>query len=200
MKKIVATAGQIAGSQRKLGWFQLLPNGLYFDFAGLFFGTHTSYHKDGNIFRTSLTADSKPILQGKHLKISDFHGWYQLGIAMISKERVSNNPIVKNKDKRKAEIFEVDLDYFPENTYNVIAELISEDFYPYLNNDEVSKPVDAVEIRIPFGRLSGILTFLGHDHNLIVRADEKNLRVSHFNSRFSANQKGVDYTFEAYGF
>jgi len=52
---------------------------------------------------------------------------------------------------------------------------------------------------LEFGNFSLILTVLGHDSNLLVRADKDNIYVSHFNSRFSANKEGVNYSWEVLG-
>lgn len=50
---IIATRQQIDGARRKLAWFSRTATDLYFEVGGAFIESHTSYHKDGRIFRTS---------------------------------------------------------------------------------------------------------------------------------------------------
>ena len=93
MKQVLATKDEIDGFRRKIGWFKRLGDHLYFDLGGLLMGTHTSYHKDGNIFRTSPATNNKAVLQDKHLRLKEFKGWYQLGITMIAKKQIKGNPV-----------------------------------------------------------------------------------------------------------
>jgi len=199
MRMIVATKEGYGGSQRKVAWFDYRPNGLYFDLGGSLFGTHTSYHRDGNVFRTSPATGNKPKFQGTHIELGNFRGWYQLGVAMISKEKVETNPPLKASDRRKAaRIIELVMGDYPSRTINIVTELISPDFKQYLNRTELAAPPKAITEVLEFGNFSLILTVLGHDSNLLVRTDKDNFYVSHFNSRFSMNQKGVNYSWEAY--
>ena len=161
-------------------------------------GTHTSYHQDGNIFRTSPAMGSKPVLQDRHLRLKDFTGWYQLGMAAISKDLLETNPALKPRDIRKDRLYEIDVDVFPANYLNLVVELISDDFWPHLHHPDVQAPQNSSEIILPFGRLSVVVTVLGHDENLILTADETVIHVKHINSRFSSNQKGAQYSVEAY--
>jgi hypothetical protein len=200
MRMIVATQEAYDGSQKKLAWFDYRPNGLYFDVGGFLLGTHTSYHRDGNIFRTSLATDNKPKFKGTHVGLDNFKGWYQLGIAMIAKEKIETNPPLKASDQKKAaRIIEIVIGNYPSDTINIVTELISSDFKQFLNRTEVATPPKATTEVLEFSNFSLILTVLGHDSNILVRADKDNFYVSHFNSRFSANQKGVNYSWEAYG-
>lgn len=183
---------------KKFGWFKRIGDHLYFDFGGLFMGTHTSYHQDGNVFRTSPVTKHKPVLQDRHLRLKDFSGWYQLGVAAISKDLLATNPPLKPRDARKDFLHNINIGTLPASYINLVVELISEDFWPALRDPEVEAPKDAVEIIIPLGRLSVIVTVLGHDDNLILTADERVLFLKHINSRFSTNQQGVEYSVEAY--
>ena len=200
MRMIVATQEGYGGSQRKIAWFEYRTNGLYFDVGGSLLGTHTSYHRDGNIFRTSPATANKPKFQGTHVELDNFRGWYQLGVAMIAKEKVETNPPLKASDRKKAaRIIELVMGDYPSKTINIVTELISPDFKQFLNRTEVAAPPEAATEVLEFGNFSLILTVLGHDSNLLVRADKDSFYVSHFNSRFSANQKGVNYSWEALG-
>ena len=198
MRIIIATQEDYGGSQRKLAWFDYRPNGLYFDVGGSFLGTHTSYHRDGNIFRTSQATANKPKFLGTHIELDNFRGWYQLGIVMIVKEKVKTNPPLKANDRKKADrIIEFVMGDYPSKTINIVTEMIAPDYIQFLNRTEVATPPEATTEVLEFGNLSLILTVLGHDSNLLIRADKDSFYVSHFNSRFSANQKGVNYSWEA---
>jgi hypothetical protein len=183
---------------KKFGWFKQIGHHLYFDFGGLFMGTHTSYHQDGNVFRTSPATRNKPVLQDRHLRLKDFSGWYQLGMAAISKDLLDTNPALRPRDIRKDRLYEIDVDAFPANCLNLVVELISEDFWPHLRHPDIQAPQNALEIILPFGRMSVVITVLGHDENLVLTADETVFHVKHFNSRFSSSQEGVQYSVEAY--
>jgi hypothetical protein len=200
LRMIVTTQESYGGFQRKIAWFNYRRNGLYFDVGGFLLGTHTSYHRDGNIFRTSPSTANKSRFQGRHVKLDNFRGWYQLGVTMIAKERVEKHPSLKASDRKKAaRIIELVMDDYPSETINIVIEMISPDFKQFLNQPELATPTEATTEVLEFGNFSIILTVLGHDSNLLVRADKDNFYVSHFNSRFSANQEGVNYSWEAYG-
>jgi hypothetical protein len=200
MRMIVATQEDYGGSQRKVAWFEYRPNGLYFDVGGFLLGTHTSYHRDGNVFRTSPATANKPKFQGNHVELENFRGWYQFGVAMIAKEKVETNPPLKARDRKKAaQIIGLVMDDYPSETINIVTELISPDFKQYLDRAEVAPPPEAATEVLEFGDFSLVLTVLGHDTNLLVRPDKDGFTVSHFNSRFSTNQEGVTYSYEAWG-
>ncbi|MFC1990986.1 hypothetical protein ACFLU9_02410, partial [Chloroflexota bacterium] len=130
----------------------------------------------------------------------NFRGWHQLGISMIAKKKVGTHPPLKARDRKKAaRIIELVMGDYPSKTINIVIELASPDFKQYLNRTEVATPPEAVTEVLEFGNFSLILTVLGHDSNLLVRADKDNIYVSHFNSRFSANKDGVNYSWEALG-
>lgn len=195
MRGILATKQYMGGAQRKLAWFKRHPNGLYFEVGGLFQGSHTSYHLDGNIFRTSPATEGRARPQGKRVPLDGFRGWYQLGFSMIAKSRVISNPPVKSRDKKSnIQLQEVDLDLFPSDTLNLFVDLVSIDQARYL----ASPPENAVVMELQFGDLQVLLTVLGHDDNLLVRPTQSGVTVTHFNERYSANQPGRTYTVEAY--
>ena len=89
MRINVITKEQYGGFQRKLAWFDHRPNGLYFDVGGLIFGTHTSYHRNGNVFRTSPATENKAKFEAKHVELENFRGWHQFGVAMIANLDIS---------------------------------------------------------------------------------------------------------------
>jgi hypothetical protein len=126
VKKIYIVSKQrFDGHQRKIAFFQPQPKGLYFDLGGFFLGSHTSYHVDGNIFRTSPATENHPRPDGSHLPLDNFKGWYQLGTSMIKKDSISNKPMVRQRDiKKDIYILEIDLDEFPANTINLVVELL----------------------------------------------------------------------------
>jgi hypothetical protein len=86
----------VSGEKRKLAWFALHGNGLYFEASGLLWGSHTSYHVDGNVFRTSPATGGRPRFHGKQLPLGQFTGWHQLGSVMIEREVLAMNPARRN--------------------------------------------------------------------------------------------------------
>lgn len=196
---IFATQQEYAGCQRKLAWFSKHGNDLYFEIAGFFVGSHTSYHRDGNIFRTSPATENQPQFIGKNLPLKDFTGWYQLGAGMVQKVALSKNPCLKSRDRKDTTVLkEIDLGQFPSSTLNLVVELLHPDSRDLLNSESVRPPLDAHLIVVDAVMPWIILTILGHDHNLLIRPKDKGFVVSHFNSRYSANQPGWQYAFEAY--
>lgn len=200
MRATVATLEAYNGCQRKLVWFSRQPKGLYFEAGQLFVGTHTSYHQDGNIFRTSPATRGRPRKQGWHLPIDQFKGWYQLGIVMALKDQLLNNPCVRNKDRKPADILvEVSIRDLPSPTLNIVLELIEPEQFNLLGNPDVAPPHNAVVHVLKLNNPWVVVTILGHEEDLLVRPQDDGFVVSHYNTRYSANLPGVEYNFEAYG-
>ena len=200
MRATVATLEAYDGCQRKLVWFSRQPKGLYFEAGRLFVGTHTSYHKDGNIFRTSPATLGGPRKQGWHLPIDQFKGWYQLGFTMVLKDQLLNNPCVRNRDRKPADILvEVSIRDLPSPTLNIVLELIEPEQFNLLGNPDVAPPHNAVVHVLKLNNPWVVVTILGHEENLLVRPQDNGFVVSHYNTRYSANLPGVEYNYEAYG-
>lgn len=196
---IFATQKKYSGCQKKLAWFSKHGNDLYFDVGGFFMGSHTSYHRDGNIFRTSPATKNQPRFIGNHLPLKNFEGWYQLGATMVQKSALSKNPNLKSRDRKSQTILkELDLGQFPSNTINLVVELLHPTFQDVLNSESIRPPSDAVLVVVDDITPWIILTILGHDHNLLIKPKKKAFEVSHFNSRYSLNKLGQKYYFEAY--
>lgn len=198
MKVILATEEEYDGAQRKLGWFMLLPNGLYFDMGLLRFGSHTSYHIDGNVFRTSPATGGRATLQGRHVRLDEFNGWHQLGVSALSLRHVVKNSPVKAKDRKKNRITSVSLKQFPADPVNVVVELVSDSYARFLDEPSLRPPTSAIGVSIRLGRVQVLLTLLGHEENQLIKFNDRGYTVHHFNSRFSANRDGVRYDSEAY--
>lgn len=199
MKHIIATAEEFDGFQRKLGWFMHLPKGLYFDVGTLMAGSHLSYHVDGNVFRTSPATNGRAVLIDRHLNLKSFSGWYQLGICGLAKNQIAEKPRLTSRDRRKEKITYIAVDEFPANAINLVVELISESYLKFLEEPNVQPPNHALTLTLPFGHVRILLTLLGHANNRLIEFSEKGIVVNHFNSRFSANQDGLNYKYEAYG-
>jgi hypothetical protein len=199
-KVYVVSKQKYTNTQRKIAFFSRQPNGLYFEVGGFFMGSHTSYHKDGNIFRTSPATGNKARKRGVHIPLKKFKGWYQLGTAMLNREALDTNPGVEQRDlKKNIFIHELDLDMFPSRIINVVVELIEPEEEALLNVSSVAPPPEAKTVIIKDITPWIILTFLGHENNLLIKPEIGSFTVSHFNSRFSTNRKGVKYGFEVYG-
>lgn len=200
MRIIVATKQEIAGFQRKLAWFSFHGHDLYFEMAGMIDGSHTSYHKDGKLFRTSPATKRRASLFGKHVPLSQFQGWYKLGMGMVLKALLSETPKLKNKDW-KGQVYEVDVDQFPSDTLNLVAELLEPDRFDLISTEEMRPPTDALVIEVTASRPWVLITVLGHDHNVLIAPydDEfKGFTVRHFNSRYTASPPGGRISYEAY--
>jgi len=200
MRATLITAERFAGEQRKLGWFALQGLGLYFEAGGLLWGSHTSYHVDGNVFRTSPATGGRARFQGRQLPLSEFASWHQLGVVMLQKEMLDRNPTVKSRDRRAGNVIvEVPMDLFPATALNIVLELVHSSQPHLLSHPDLQPPPEAVEHRMSLGPLNIVATLLGHDTNLLVRPILDGVIVSHFNNRFTANASGVRYAVEAYG-
>jgi len=161
------------------------------------FGTHTSYHRDGNVFRTSPATENKPKFEAKTIELDNFRGWHQFGVAMIAKDNVQNKPCLKGRDRKKAgQIIEISMENFPSKTINMVTEILSPEFEQYLPLPHLAPPPKSVTELLRFTGFSVVLTVIGHDEYLLVRPTESGFAVSHRNSRFSANQKRTTYTYE----
>ncbi|MFB0502056.1 MAG: hypothetical protein ACETVP_06245 [Candidatus Bathyarchaeia archaeon] len=198
----LVTKREYQGCQRKLAWFKKYQNGIYFDIFGFFMGSHTSYHRDGRIFRTSHASDyqTRKEYLGKYLPLDDFKEWYQLGTSMILKSELLKNPCLMKRDRKKALILqEVDLEAYPSDFINIVVEFLEPGKTELLTSKDVAPPPDATILVISSVQPWIVLTILGHEHNLVIKPKEDGFIVHHFNSRYSTNLPGVKYRFEAYG-
>jgi len=203
VKIIIATKQEIGSSQRKLAWFHLQKDDLYFEIAGMLEGSHISYHKDGNLFRTSPGTNKRARFVRKHFPLAQFQGWYKLGLGMVLKSSLNKNPELKSAD-RKHQIHEVDIDQFPSDALNLVAELLEPNRVDLLNHEAMRPPPNAHVIEVTTSHPWIILTILGHDHNLLISpydygGKSKGVRCRHLNKRYSANPPGGGIcSFEAY--
>ena len=168
--------------------------------AGIIDGSHTSYHKDGNIFRTSPATKKRAQIVKRHFPLSNFHGWFQLGSGMILKSSLEKCPKLKQKHL-KYHVVKVDIDKFPSNALNIVADLLGPNQNELLNNTDMAPPKDSEVIEITCSNPWVIVTILGHDHNLLISpydGEFKGVKCRHFNKRYSASTKGLSYRFEAY--
>ena len=196
---VLATKQEVEGTRRKLGWFSRTPTDLYFDVGGLFLGSHMSYHKDGNIFRTSPATGNRASFEMNHLPLADFEGWHQLGVSMIQKYAIASQPHLKPRDEKgRSRIYEVDLNAYPSDTLNLILELLHPDSEHLLDIKDLQPPPDADLAVLRDFMPWVVLTILGHNHNLLVRPADDGFVVSHYNERYSANRPGQKYRYEAY--
>ncbi len=199
-KFIIATKQEIRGFYRKLAWFSLHSRDLYFEMAGMLEGSHTSYHQDGRLWRTSPATNKRARFIKEHCPLEQFQGWYQLGLGMVLKSSLHNSPELKSKD-RKHQVYQVDIDQFPSDALNLVAELLDPQKSSLLDEEEMHPPADAQVIKIVSSNPWIIVTILGHDHNLLVApydGDFKGVRCRHINKRYSASLPGSRYSFEAY--
>lgn len=200
MRATLATREDIGGAQRKLAWFALQGRGLYFEVGSPLFGSHTSYHVDGNVFRTSPATQGRPRFQGRQIPLNEFRGWHQFGIAMVTKARIAENPPLKVKDRRPGNlIVEAPLNDLPSDTLNLVIELLHADSRHLVARSGLVPPVGGLAYSLLLGDLCVELTLIGRAEHLLVRPLPNGFSVSHFNSRFSANAPGVQYSWEAYG-
>lgn len=200
MRITVATRQEIAGFQRKLAWFSFQGTDLYYEMAGILDGSHTSYHRDGKLFRTSPATKRRANLIGKHVPLSQLQGWYKLGMGMVSKTTFIDAPKLKNKDW-KGHVYEIDVDQFPSDTLNLVAELLEPDRLDLINNEAMRPPADALVIEVTASRPWVLITILGHDHNVLIAPYEgefKGVTLRHFNDRYTASPPGARISYEAY--
>ena len=196
----LATKEKYRGCHRQLAWFARHQNGLYFETFGFFMGSHTSYHRDGRIWRTSPATNRRPDYLRKYLPLDDFRGMYQLGLSMVRKSELGKNPCLKERHRKKAlAIQEVDLKAYPSDILNIVVELLEPDKREFITSEDIAPPPDATMFVIDSMQPWIVLTVLGHKHNLLIDPKKGVITVHHFNARYSANRPGVTYKFEAYG-
>lgn len=143
----LVTRNRYGGHQRKIAWFNRRETGLYFDFPFLSTGAHTSFHKDGSIWKTALSTDMKPERTGYSYPIDSKTVWVQLGISAFRKEVAKTFPITKQSDFRKHSIYDVDLSRFPCAVLNFIVECISPEILRNMP-DDLQPPDNAEAITI----------------------------------------------------
>jgi hypothetical protein len=197
---VIATKQSIEGAQRKLAWFSLHKNDLYFEMAGMLGGSHCSYHRDGRLFRTSPATERHANLIATHLPLPQFEGWHRLGLGMVLKSSLAINPALKDKDK-KSQIHQIDIDLFPSDALNLMAELLDSAGRSLLSNPEMYPPPDAQVIEVSIPPLWVFITVLGHSHNLLISPYDGEFRgvvCRHLNKRYSANPPGRSCYLEAY--
>lgn len=199
MRAVIATHESLGGLQRKLAWFARHGKGLYFDIGASFCGSHTSYHMEGNMFRTSPATGFRARFQGKYVPLNLFRGCHQLGLGMVNKEQVAENPPLKDKDRQPRNILEtISLNELSVGSINLVVELLHRDMRKFLDKPEVQPPEHAVLKCLELDDLVIVVTVLGHDRNLLLRPTTNGFQAMHYNNRYSASRPGVTYNFEAY--
>jgi hypothetical protein len=199
MRATIATSEELEGCQRKIAWFNYTSKGIYFETGRFFMGSHTSYHVDGNVFRTSPATQDRPRFQGRYLPIADFSGWYQAGVSMIERNAIIDNSCLKSRDRKQGNlIWFVSLKQIQSNVFNIVVEFVESKERAWLDNPEVAPPSGAIFEAFEFNRVMAIVTLLVREDELLVRPLNDGFKVFHHNTRFSLNQKGVQYSYEAY--
>lgn len=199
-KIIIATEQVISGCKRKLAWFKIHKRDLYFEMAAIMDGSHSSYHKDGSIWRTSPATNKKPKLVKRHYPLNNLRGWFPLGIGMLLKTSLPNNPKLKDSDK-KHDLKLVDIDLFPSDSLNIVVDIVDISQKNILNTLDMLPPKDALLLEFTANTYIINVTLLGHDHNLLVcpyDVEFKGVTCRHFNKRYSASPPGGVVEFEAY--
>lgn len=194
------TKNEYGGYKRQLAWFARHPEDIYFDVFMSTMHSHMSYHKNGRIFRTDARISSRAKRIGYYLPANDFKGVYQLGTSMIWKSQLKLNPPLEKRHRNKAlAVKEVDLEVFPCDIMNAVIEFFEPDILDLMASENVAPPSNSVLLVIDCIMPWIVLTFLGHEHNLLIKPMKDGFSVSHFNDRYSTNRLGVNYEFIAYG-
>jgi len=168
MRAIIATGEPISGDQRKLAWFACNNRGLYFEIRGTFFSGHTSYHVDGNVFRTSPATHQHAKFQRRYVPLDNFRGWTQLGIAMMCKDQLTRNAPVKPKDRKARNVLAtVPITQLPSETINLVVELLHRDRLHWLETPSVQPPQYAILRWLDLDDLRVVISVLGHESNLL---------------------------------
>jgi len=197
MKKLyIITKDKYSSFRRKIGFFRFQGEDLYFDF-GMLQGSHYSYHRDGSVWRTSPTTKGRPVKEEERMPIKDFKGLYNLGVIMLSKTILTDLHKVKQKDFNHR-VYEIDVESFPSDVLNIVPELIEPNYVIPLPENEKCIPKKAKQILIKDFNPWISLTILGHSENLLSIPNNDGFTVRHINTRFSANEKGKNYSSEAY--
>jgi hypothetical protein len=199
-KIVIATKQEILGYPRKLAWFSFHIRDIYFEMAGILEGSHSSYHKDGSIWRTSPATNKRAKFLKLHYPLYQFQGWFHLGLGMLLKSSLPHSPELKNGDK-KHQIYFVDIDKFPSEALNLVVDLLEPNRQELFQAGDMQPPVDAQVIKVTSSNPWLFVTILGHDHNLLISpydGDFKGVTCRHFNKRYTANPPGTRCALEAY--
>lgn len=200
MRSTLATGERIDGCHRKIAWFSSTANGISFELGRFVMGSHTTYHVDGNIFRTSPATGNRAKPAGNYFSHTGFYGWYQVGVSMVRVDDIPNNSCLKARDKKSGNVVDF-LSVARANgpIVNLVLEFIDPDHLEWLNAPGVESLPNSVEYRMAFESVIAVVTAITDQNELLVWPQDEGFGVSHRNSRFSLNQPGVKYTYEAYG-
>lgn len=200
MRATLATDERFDGCHRKVAWFSRTENGISCELGRFVMGSHTTYHVDGNVFRTSPATGNQPNPTGNYFPLTGFSGWYQVGVSMVRVDDIPNNSCLKARDKRSPNVVDfLSVSRANGPIVNLVLELIEPDHLEWLNVPGVEPPPNSVEYRIDFELVIAVVTAITDQNELLVWPKDDGFGVSHRNSRFSLNQSGVSYTYEAYG-
>ena len=200
LRATLATQEYYGECQRKLAWFSRTGNDVYFETSQLLWGSHTSYHKDGSVWRTNPATGGRPRFRGRQIPIAQLTGWVQIGTSLVPKVAIPQNPCVKEKDRKTGNrLVVIPIEDFPSPTINIVLEFTDPSSIELSNNLEFAPPPDALVKVIDLDGLLVVLTIIGHEDQLLIKPIEDGFSVHHYNARYSANRAGIEYDYEAYG-
>ena len=112
------------------------------------------------------------------LPLSEFVGWNQLGIAMVQKGGLPQNPGLKGRDSRKGNIIaEVPVSSFSSSTLNIVIELVHHKQLRLLDDLGLGPPGSAIQFSLPLGNIKAVLTVLGEDSDLLVTISNSGFKL-----------------------
>jgi len=119
---------------------------------------------------------------------------------MVTKQQIQTNSCVKGRDKKRGNIqCEISLKSFQSDILNLVIEFIEPSKNEWLLNANIAPPPNSKIKILKFDDIWVIVTIIGNEDELLVCPLDDGFQVSHYNSRYSANRKDVQYQFEAYG-
>ncbi len=119
---------------------------------------------------------------------------------MVERNAIKNNSCLKGRDRKQGnQIGLVSLKEIQSNIFNIVVEFVESKDRAWMNTLEVAPPPGAICKAFEFGRVMAIVTLLVREDELLIRPLNDGFKVFHHNTRFSLNQKDVQYSYEAYG-
>lgn len=203
-KIYLITKDKYDGHQRTIGFIRDMGKHIYYDFLSHKVqlttkqdGSHFSYHEDGSIWRTSAGIGKEKLAQTVPLK--KFNSYYDLGITHFNKNIIPDLKPFKESNRKKSYIIELDIESYEAEYINIVLEMIHTDFYDkFILHPEASYPPNALNYKRKINHNIFIeITVLSRNDNQLIVVENDGFICNHYNKRFSANDKGANYYYEA---
>lgn len=203
-KIYVITKDKYDHQQRTIGFIKDMGKHIYYDFLSHKVqlttkkdGSHYSYHEDGSIWRTSAGIGKEQLTATVPLK--KFNSYYNLCMTHFKKDIVTDLKAFKEGNRKKAFVIELDIENYESEHVNIVLDMIHVDFYDkFTLHPEASYPPNAEIFKRKLNNNIFIeITVLSKRDNQLIVAKDDGFTCNHYNKRFTANDQGATYNYEA---